>query len=104
MRKTFGEAEANQPSIILKDEIDSLSPKRYKINVKVERIFVDKLHTLMDGVKSRGKLVYIGATNRPNNIDPSLRRFERFYTEIKIGKNDSKNFKKILLDFRKVVN
>ena len=88
MRKAFGEAEANQPAIIFIDEIDSIAPNREKTNGEVERRVVAQLLTLMDGVKGRGQVVCIGATNRPNSIDPALRRFGRFDREIDIGVPD----------------
>merc|ERR1719171_3241798 len=82
------EAEANQPSIIFIDEIDSIAPNREKTNGEVERRVVAQLLTLMDGVKGSGQVVCIGATNRPNSIDPALRRFGRFDREIDIGVPD----------------
>lgn len=88
LRKAFEEAEANQPSIIFIDEIDSIAPNREKTNGEVERRVVAQLLTLMDGVKGRGQVVCIGATNRPNSIDPALRRFGRFDREIDIGVPD----------------
>lgn len=88
LRKAFSEAEANQPSIIFIDEIDSIAPNREKTNGEVERRVVAQLLTLMDGVKGRGQVVCIGATNRPNSIDPALRRFGRFDREIDIGVPD----------------
>ena len=88
MRKAFAEAEANQPSIIFIDEIDSIAPNREKTNGEVERRVVAQLLTLMDGVKGRGQVVCIGATNRPNSLDPALRRFGRFDREIDIGVPD----------------
>lgn len=88
LRKAFEEAEANQPSIIFIDEIDSIAPNREKTNGEVERRVVAQLLTLMDGVKGRGQVVCIGATNRPNSIDGALRRFGRFDREIDIGVPD----------------
>jgi len=88
LRKAFAEADANQPAIIFIDEIDSIAPNREKTNGEVERRVVAQLLTLMDGVKSRGQVVCIGATNRPNSIDPALRRFGRFDREIDIGVPD----------------
>merc|ERR1719222_650025 len=88
LRKAFEEADANQPSIIFIDEIDSIAPNREKTNGEVERRVVAQLLTLMDGVKGRGQVVCIGATNRPNSIDPALRRFGRFDREIDIGVPD----------------
>ncbi|XP_048324217.1 cell division cycle protein 48 homolog [Ziziphus jujuba] len=88
LRKAFEEAEKNAPSIIFIDEIDSIAPKREKTHGEVERRIVSQLLTLMDGLKSRSHVVVIGATNRPNTIDPALRRFGRFDREIDIGVPD----------------
>ncbi|KAF2610603.1 hypothetical protein F2Q70_00007059 [Brassica cretica] len=88
LRKAFEEAEKNAPSIIFIDEIDSIAPKRDKTNGEVERRIVSQLLTLMDGLKSRAHVIVMGATNRPNSIDPALRRFGRFDREIDIGVPD----------------
>jgi len=88
LRKAFEEAEKNAPSIIFIDEIDSIAPKREKTQGEVERRIVSQLLTLMDGLKSRAHVVVIGATNRPNSIDPALRRFGRFDREVDIGVPD----------------
>jgi transitional endoplasmic reticulum ATPase len=88
LRRAFEEAEKNSPAIIFIDEIDSIAPKREKTGGEVERRVVSQLLTLMDGVKGRGQVVIIGATNRPNAIDPALRRFGRFDREIDIGVPD----------------
>ncbi|XVE79803.1 hypothetical protein DITRI_Ditri14bG0085400 [Diplodiscus trichospermus] len=88
LRKAFEEAEKNAPSIIFIDEIDSIAPKREKTHGEVERRIVSQLLTLIDGLKSRAHVVVIGATNRPNSIDPALRRFGRFDREIDIGVPD----------------
>ncbi|KAI3896744.1 hypothetical protein MKW98_009597 [Papaver atlanticum] len=88
LRKAFAEAEKNAPSIIFIDEIDSIAPKREKTNGEVERRIVSMLLTLMDGLKSRAHVIVMGATNRPNSIDPALRRFGRFDREIDIGVPD----------------
>jgi len=85
LREIFKEAEENAPSIIFIDEIDSIAPKREEVSGDVEKRVVSQLLTLMDGIQSRGKLVVIGATNRPNAIDPALRRPGRFDREIDIG-------------------
>ena len=85
LREVFKEAEENAPSIIFIDEIDSIAPKREEVSGDVEKRVVSQLLTLMDGIQSRGKLVVIGATNRPNAIDPALRRPGRFDREIDIG-------------------
>jgi len=88
LRKAFEEAEKNAPAIIFIDEIDSIAPKRDKTNGEVEKRIVSQLLTLMDGMKKRANVVVIGATNRPNSIDPALRRFGRFDREIDIGVPD----------------
>jgi transitional endoplasmic reticulum ATPase len=88
LRKAFEEAEKNAPAIIFIDEIDSIAPKRDKSNGEVEKRIVSQLLTLMDGLKGRSNTVVIGATNRPNAIDPALRRFGRFDREIDIGVPD----------------
>lgn len=88
LRKAFEDAEKNAPAIIFIDEIDSIAPKREKTNGEVERRIVSQLLTLMDGLKSRGQVIVIGATNRPNSIDGALRRFGRFDREIDIGVPD----------------
>uniref|UniRef100_A0A7N1A4D4 Uncharacterized protein n=1 Tax=Kalanchoe fedtschenkoi TaxID=63787 RepID=A0A7N1A4D4_KALFE len=88
LRKAFEEAEKNAPSILFMDEIDSIAPKREKTHGEVEKRIVSQLLTLMDGLKSRAHVIVIGATNRPNSIDPALRRFGRFDREIDIGVPD----------------
>lgn len=88
LRKAFEEAEKNAPAIIFIDEIDSIAPKREKTQGEVERRIVSQLLTLMDGLKARSHVVVIAATNRPNSIDPALRRFGRFDRELDIGVPD----------------
>ncbi|KAF8396532.1 hypothetical protein HHK36_018156 [Tetracentron sinense] len=88
LRRAFEGAEKNAPSIIFIDELDSIAPKREKTHGEVERRIVSQLLTLMDGLKSRAHVIVIGATNRPNSIDPALRRFGRFDREIDIGVPD----------------
>ena len=88
LRKAFEEAEKNSPAIIFIDEIDSIAPKRDKTHGEVEKRVVSQLLTLMDGLKGRGQTVVIGATNRPNTMDPALRRFGRFDREIDSGVPD----------------
>jgi SpoVK/Ycf46/Vps4 family AAA+-type ATPase/translation initiation factor IF-1 len=88
LRKAFEEAEKNSPAIIFIDELDSIAPKREKTNGEVEKRVVSQLLTLMDGIKGRGQVICIAATNRPNSIDPALRRFGRFDREIDIGVPD----------------
>ncbi|MGB8033103.1 MAG: CDC48 family AAA ATPase [Nitrososphaeraceae archaeon] len=85
LRETFKQAQENSPSIIFIDEIDSIAPKREEVSGDVEKRVVSQLLTLMDGIEGRGKLVVIGATNRPNALDPALRRPGRFDREIEIG-------------------
>jgi transitional endoplasmic reticulum ATPase len=85
LRETFKQAQENAPSIIFIDEIDSIAPKREEVSGDVEKRVVSQLLTLMDGIGSRGKLVVIGATNRPDALDPALRRPGRFDREIEIG-------------------
>ena len=107
LRKAFEEAEKNAPAIIFIDEvsciftsiseqaltanlqIDSIAPKRDKTNGEVERRVVSQLLTLMDGLKARSNIVVMAATNRPNSIDPALRRFGRFDREVDIGIPDA---------------
>lgn len=88
LRKAFEEAEKNSPAIIFIDELDSIAPKRDKVSGEVERRVVSQLLTLMDGLKGRGHVIVIAATNRPNSLDPALRRFGRFDREIDIGVPD----------------
>ncbi|OHT07071.1 Cell division cycle protein 48 like protein [Tritrichomonas foetus] len=88
LREVFEQATAESPSIIFIDELDSIAPNRDKTGGEVERRVVSQLLTLMDGIKSRSNVVVIAATNRPNTIDPALRRFGRFDREIDIGVPD----------------
>jgi transitional endoplasmic reticulum ATPase len=85
IREIFKQAEENSPSIIFIDEIDSIAPKRDEVSGELEKRIVSQLLTLMDGMKSRGKVVVIAATNRPDSIDPALRRPGRLDREIEIG-------------------
>jgi len=85
IREIFTQAEENSPSIIFIDEIDSIAPKRDEVSGELEKRIVSQLLTLMDGMKSRGRVVVIAATNRPDSIDPALRRPGRFDREIEIG-------------------
>ncbi|MBN2423215.1 CDC48 family AAA ATPase [Candidatus Woesearchaeota archaeon] len=85
LRKKFEEAEKNSPSIIFIDEIDAIASKREEVHGEVERRVVAQLLAILDGLKSRGKVVVIGATNIPNALDPALRRPGRFDREIEIG-------------------
>ncbi len=88
IREIFDEAEKNAPSIIFIDEIDAIAPKREDTAGEVERRVVSQLLTMMDGLKSRGRVVVIGATNRVNSIDPALRRPGRFDRELSISVPD----------------
>jgi len=85
IRDIFDEAEKTAPSIIFIDEIDAIAPKREDVNGEVERRVVSQILTMMDGLKSRGKVIVIGATNRVNALDPALRRPGRFDREIEVG-------------------
>ncbi|AEH23728.1 CDC48 family AAA ATPase [Pyrococcus yayanosii] len=96
LRQVFKEAEENAPSIIFIDEIDAIAPKREEVIGEVEKRVVSQLLTLMDGLKSRGKVIVIAATNRPDAIDPALRRPGRFDREIEVGVPDKQGRKEIL--------
>ncbi len=96
LRKIFEEAEKNAPAIIFFDEIDAIAPKREEVTGEVERRVVAQLLSLMDGLKSRGKVIVIAATNRPNALDPALRRPGRFDREIEIGVPNKNGRKEIL--------
>ncbi len=96
LREIFKQAEDNAPSIIFIDEIDSIAPKRDEVTGETERRVVAQLLALMDGLESRGKVVVIGATNRPNAIDGALRRPGRFDRELEIGVPDKKSRLEIL--------
>jgi transitional endoplasmic reticulum ATPase len=85
IRDIFEEAEKTSPAIIFIDEIDAIAPKREDVTGEVERRVVSQLLTMMDGLKNRGKVIVIGATNRPNSIDPALRRPGRFDRELEIS-------------------
>ncbi|MFA5268823.1 MAG: CDC48 family AAA ATPase [Methanoregula sp.] len=90
LREKFEEAEQNAPAIIFIDEIDSIAPKREETKGEVERRVVAQLLSLMDGLKARGQVIVIAATNLPDSIDPALRRGGRFDREIEIGIPDKK--------------
>jgi transitional endoplasmic reticulum ATPase len=96
LREIFKEAEENAPSIIFIDELDAIAPKRSEVTGEVERRVVSQLLTLMDGLKSRGQVIVIGATNRIDAVDPALRRPGRFDREIRIGVPDRNGRKEIL--------
>ena len=96
LRKIFEQAEKNSPSIIFIDEIDAIAPKREEVRGEVEKRVVSQLLTLLDGLKSRGKIIVIGATNIPNALDPALRRPGRFDREIELGVPNKEGRKEIL--------
>ena len=96
LREYFEEAEENAPSIIFIDELDAIAPKREDTQGETERRTVAQLLTLMDGLKSRGQVVVIGATNRPDSLDQALGRPGRFDREIEIGVPDSEEREEIL--------
>ncbi len=96
LRKVFEEAKENAPAIIFIDEIDAIAPKREEVLGEVERRVVAQLLTLMDGLEARGDVIVIAATNRPNAVDPALRRPGRFDREIELPVPDRKARKEIL--------
>jgi len=96
LRQIFKDAQDNAPSIIFMDEIDAIAPKREEVTGEVEKRMVSQLLTLMDGLKTRGQVIVIGATNRPNSIDPALRRPGRFDREVELGVPDRAGRKEIL--------
>ncbi|HET7147813.1 MAG TPA: CDC48 family AAA ATPase [Candidatus Nitrosopolaris sp.] len=96
LREIFKEAREKAPSIIFIDEIDSIAPKREEVTGEVERRVVSQLLSVMDGLESRGKVIVIAATNRPNAIDPALRRPGRFDREIEIKVPDKRGRLQIL--------
>lgn len=96
LREFFEEAEENAPSIVFIDEIDAIAPKREEVSGETERRVVAQLLTLMDGLKTRGQVVVIGATNRPDALDAALRRGGRFDREIEIGVPDKDGRREVL--------
>jgi transitional endoplasmic reticulum ATPase len=96
LREIFKEAKEKAPSIIFIDEIDSIAPKREEVTGEVERRVVSQLLSVMDGLEARGKVIVIAATNRPNAIDPALRRPGRFDREIEIKVPDKRGRLEIL--------
>lgn len=96
LRKIFEDARQRAPCIIFFDEIDALAPKRERVEGEVEKRVVAQLLALMDGLKSRGDVVVMAATNRPNSIDPALRRPGRFDREITIGIPNARARREIL--------
>ncbi|HSD04282.1 MAG TPA: AAA family ATPase, partial [Nitrosopumilaceae archaeon] len=97
LREIFKEAREKSPTIVFIDEIDSIAPKREEVTGEVERRVVSQLLSLMDGLEGRGKVIVIAATNRPNALDPALRRPGRFDREIEIRVPDKKGRHDILL-------
>ncbi|MDA7959371.1 MAG: CDC48 family AAA ATPase [Nitrosopumilus sp.] len=96
LRGIFEKAERDAPSIIFIDEIDSIAPKRDEVSGEAEKRIVAQLLTLMDGIRGRGRVVVIAATNRPDSIDPALRRPGRLDREIEIGVPDEEGRREIL--------
>jgi transitional endoplasmic reticulum ATPase len=96
LREIFQKAQETAPSIIFIDELDAIAPKREEVTGEVERRVVAQLLSLMDGMGSRGNIIVIGATNRPNAIDPALRRPGRFDREVEIGVPDKEGRYEIL--------
>jgi len=96
LREIFDEARKNAPAIIFIDEIDAIAPKREEVVGEVEKRVVAQLLTLMDGLAERGRVIVIGATNRPDAVDPALRRPGRFDREIEIPPPDKKARREIL--------
>jgi len=96
LREVFKEAQENAPAIIFIDEIDAVAPKREEVTGEVEKRVVAQLLALMDGLEARGDVIVIGATNRPEAVDPALRRPGRFDREIEIGVPDKRARKEIL--------
>jgi len=96
LRRIFEQAKENAPSIIFIDEIDAIAPKRDEVTGETERRVVAQLLTLMDGLEERGRVIVIGATNRPDALDPALRRPGRFDREIEVRVPDKEGRKEIL--------
>ena len=96
IRDIFEEAEKTAPAIIFIDELDAIAPKREEVTGEVERRVVSQILTMMDGLKSRGKVIVIAATNRLNAIDPALRRPGRFDREISLNVPDKEGRLSIL--------
>ena len=96
LRKLFDQAQREAPAILFIDEIDALAPKRDQSFGDLEKRVVAQLLTLMDGLDDRGQVIVIGATNRPNALDPALRRPGRFDREIEIPVPDQQGRREIL--------
>uniref|UniRef100_A0A7S2JP75 Vesicle-fusing ATPase n=1 Tax=Haptolina brevifila TaxID=156173 RepID=A0A7S2JP75_9EUKA len=89
LRHAFDECEKNSPAILFIDEIDAIAPRRDKAQGEVEKRIVSQMLTLMDGISPKSQVVVMAATNRPNAIEPALRRFGRFDLEINIPVPDT---------------
>ncbi len=101
LRDMFKEAKDNSPSIIFIDEIDAIAPKREEAYGDVEKRVVAQLLALMDGLTDRGNVMVLGATNRPDSIDPALRRPGRFDREFEISvPNDDGRLEILLIHTR----
>ncbi|MET1159669.1 MAG: CDC48 family AAA ATPase [Thermoprotei archaeon] len=96
LREIFEQAKKKAPAIIFIDEIDAIAPKRDEVVGEVERRVVAQLLALMDGLESRGDVIVIAATNRPNALDPALRRPGRFDREIEVPLPDKQGRLEIL--------
>ncbi len=96
LRKIFDDAKEHAPTIIFMDEIDAIASKREEAAGEVERRVVSQLLTLMDGLEARGDVIVIAATNRPDSIDPALRRPGRFDREVEIRVPDKAARKEVL--------
>src|SRR5262249_8733634 len=88
LRRVFNDAQKNAPSVIFLDEIDAIAPKRSEVGGEVEKRVVGQLLTLMDGLQARGQVIVVGATNRPEALDPALRRPGRFDREVHLHAPD----------------
>ncbi len=97
LREIFKEAKDNSPSIIFIDEIDAIAPKREEVYGDVEKRVVAQLLALMDGLDDRGNVIVLGATNRPDSVDPALRRPGRFDREFEISVPNEEGRLEILL-------
>jgi transitional endoplasmic reticulum ATPase len=96
LRRVFNDAQKNAPSVIFLDEIDAIAPKRSEVWGDVEKRVVGQLLTLMDGLNARGQVIVVGATNRPDALDPALRRPGRFDREISLHAPDQQGRVEIL--------
>jgi transitional endoplasmic reticulum ATPase len=96
LRRVFNDAQKNAPSVLFLDEIDAIAPKRSEVWGEVEKRVVGQLLTLMDGLSARGQVVVVGATNRPDALDPALRRPGRFDREVSLHAPDTQGREEIL--------